>query len=508
MKNKKNGLLTPKTIIAAFAILILPIRLIGATTEVYPTGDLNLDGDRIQAAIDAAAPGDTIVLKSRNASGVPTAFVLQDETDDLAADVTIHSSQGDYLFVGDFWQGDDPIPGLKYQLIDINKPLTLSGELGPDGSLETRIVGHAFGNDDSYLWGTLIINAQGVTVQYLRMENLGHSIWALHPGFAIEGCEFFQCTWCGYLVPDTGYVYVDPSNPVRSYYRGNILDDCVAGPHLVGSEIELSGNSFNLSGGGNGIAIVSWGKVTTVPVDFTLVQNNLLENNEINIPNGRNAIAMHNNVAWDNDRGGSIRDNIIRDNTISGATRGLFAFARYSPSGLGSDLTDNVVSSNSFFETEIPFLLQATMNASIEGMTINRNQITGPCWMPIGMFSVSNSLIVENTLENVYDPAWGTWSVDLSGRCHNNVIINNDFRNSGFPGLRDGGEVPDIYLGPFTSDNLVKEAGSFMEETGGPEFHIFDEGVNNRIVGHSASAIAPPAGVGQVIKEALSEALE
>jgi hypothetical protein len=65
-----------------------------ATHDIRPTGRYPEDLNRVQEEIDAAAPGDTILLKARNQEGIPTFFHFGDDASgkgsiNLTKDITI-----------------------------------------------------------------------------------------------------------------------------------------------------------------------------------------------------------------------------------------------------------------------------------------------------------------------------------------------------------------------------------------------------------------------------------
>jgi hypothetical protein len=86
----------------AIVVLLVPSLSRGAEWVVHPTGDVNQDGDNIQAAIDNANPGDTIIL----AAGT---FVLGKYLEEDASWVTVPRGSFRYFQDFSFWDVRDPV---------------------------------------------------------------------------------------------------------------------------------------------------------------------------------------------------------------------------------------------------------------------------------------------------------------------------------------------------------------------------------------------------------------
>ncbi|MBN2266318.1 MAG: right-handed parallel beta-helix repeat-containing protein, partial [Candidatus Aminicenantes bacterium] len=262
--------------------------------EVYPTGDPLRDGDAIQAAIDRARDGDTILLKARNLDGETTAFIIgrNEAAGETVEDFKVRVANGEFWYYGDFcdragWLVGAEIPSWRdeydrAQLINVHKSVILRGEEPggeqshtlPDGTPfrmpPTRIKARP---GDLKAKGLVIINAPNVTITKLAFEGGGPGSFtmaiadAFSPGFDINECLFDKCDEIGQFGLDANLVYRDPAKPVRSRVRDNVLTKATTVAHLVGGGITLSNNLCDLSdtnpafaGQGFGLLMLTWQK--------------------------------------------------------------------------------------------------------------------------------------------------------------------------------------------------------------------------------------------------------
>lgn len=272
----------------------------GAVIEVYPTGDPLRDGDAVQAAIDGARDGDTILLKARNRDGQPTAFVIgrNEAAGETVEDFTVRVANGEFRYYGDFCDRAGWLVGTEVstwrdqcdraQLINVHRSLTLRGE-EPDGEpSHTLPDGTAFRTPptrikarpgDLKAKGLVVINAPGVTITKLTFEGGGPGTFTLAiadaflPGFDINGCLFDRCFEIGQFGLDANLVYRDPAKPARSRIRDNVLTKAVAVAHLVGGGVIIKNNLCDLSdanpefaGQGFGLLMLTWQKRSMLDV--------------------------------------------------------------------------------------------------------------------------------------------------------------------------------------------------------------------------------------------------
>jgi len=155
-----------------------PGPVVAVTHRVVPTGDVTLDGRNIQAAIDAASPGDTILLGSGK-------FVLGEY---LAEDTAwVSTSRGSFRWFADFARRDVRSPAINPlywsqgggpatlpfpRAIVVDKPLTIEGE-GPLGSTTITTVNdwsdYPF-VDTLYSDGSIYL-APGTDGNFIREQN-------------------------------------------------------------------------------------------------------------------------------------------------------------------------------------------------------------------------------------------------------------------------------------------------------------------------------------------------
>ena len=457
----------------------------GNTHYVYPLGDVKKDTKILQEAINNAVDGDTLFLKAGT-------FLLGKITN---KDVTVYTAEGTFEHMADLilrfstnYSNTFP-PGHWHQHININKQLTIKGEVNADGELLTKIAvppdlywtfdtrtGLIFG-----FQGSIIINSPNVIIEELIIDNLVEPIWAYSPGFDIRNCIFNRCGFGIYLTPDANLTYANPSNPIKSYFRNNELIQCYSGPWVQGSEVVVSKNFFDVTGR-ICICLESW-MHWWVPINWEHVENNIVEDNEIDMNYSGSAI-------WILAYGGLCRNNVVRNNLIRNCgLDGIWIYAT------GHDI-------------------HGSIENQIIGNTIKRTN-----W-PIGMITVDggtakDNLVTDNKIidcfnENSWPAVWLAAIPGSASYCTANSILGNDYTLSGYPGIDEdigilGGCVV-LYEG--ITDNFVFESGNFPPGTGGGINHVTDLGINNRVVGHPANMVEKPAGIGQRITEEMKNKIE
>lgn len=273
----------------------------GSIIEVYPTGDPLRDGDAIQAAIDAAKDGDTILLKARNEAGEPTPFVVgkSEAAGDVVEDFKVKVANGEFLYYENFCKKAGWLLGTRVetwmnyynrtQCININRSLTLRGEGAGTDQNYTLPDGKAFHTPPTKIKarpgdlkadGIIVINAPGVTIENLTFEGGDvHAVtraiaYAFSPGFNINNCLFDRCWEIGYFSLDANLVYRDAYKPVRSHIRDNVLMGAVTVAHFVGGGITFQNNLCDLSDKnpeearqGYGLIMLTWQKRSWLDVD-------------------------------------------------------------------------------------------------------------------------------------------------------------------------------------------------------------------------------------------------
>jgi len=429
---------------------LLAARAASTTHIAYPTGEPAFDAAILQATIDGAGPGDTLILKSTNEAGEPTPWVLGRTTSE---DFQVQTAEGPFWYYEDLRIPDNPPysnplpPGVRYQDINVHKPLTIRGEtIG--GSPSTVITvppelrwsgvpGGRWGRIFTGVPGTFVINAMGVTIENLSFEYLVEPLWAFSPGFDINNNRFFRTAF-HWLSPDVSLTYPHyPSYdaPVISYYRNNEIVESLQGPHVVGSETEVTDNVFDLlpeAGSHVGIPVIGWvawaGSRLELPINLDVVQNNLIARNTIDKNH-------HGGGVWVTDgAGGTLRNNTVRDNVIRNCGengRGVWLWARSPNQDHG--IRGTVVSGNTIESCRWPLRIDAGRDAAAE-----ENRITG------------------NSVVNVVGPDFpgAGVAVDASGgKAEGNFVLDNDFTESGYPGW--AADIGAVYLGSETKGNCV-----------------------------------------------------
>jgi len=418
-----------------------------ATTHtVYPTGEAAFDAAILQAAIDDADQGDILILKSTNTAGEPTPWILGRTTSE---DFQVHTAQGSFWYFEDLripaneWFSNPLPPGVWYQEINVHKPLVIRGETF-GGSPSTVVT-----VPEELQWvlhertftgvpGTFVINAMGVTIENISFEYLVEPLWAFSPGFDIKNNRFFRTAF-QWLSPDVGLTYPQyPSYdaPVISYYRNNEILESLQGPHVDGSETEVTDNVLDLIRASyyDWVGIPVWGWASrprdlSLPINWDLVQNNLIVHNTINL-NHRGS----GGVTVGNGAGGAVRNNTVRDNVIRDCGDGVgVRVVAASPYEEANGNHGTVVSGNTIENCTSPLVLLA------DGDTAMENRLTG------------------NSVVHVTEPSHPSAGVYVSavggGAVNGNHIADNDFTGSRYPGW--GEDAGAVFLTSGTNGNYV-----------------------------------------------------
>jgi hypothetical protein len=406
-----------------------------------------VDADRLQAAIDLASEGDTIVVTAGTWVFAKLA----------AVDFDINTAQETFKHYEDWllptWDFAFATPD-HHQDINIDKSgLTITGETttGPAGErVPTAIITTPLEIDDHGIdfWdgynGSFLINAPHVTLKNLRIEKFVHPIWAYSPGFDIKHNHFVDCGFGHYLNPNVELTYPnwpDTSVAVRSYFRHNVLLNNGQPPHVVGSEVVVADNHFDYRN--YGMFIFPWGdyndpdnwnRPEPYPINWDLGQNNLVKDNYFNCNGSYPGIGIWNVMS-------DLRNNQVIGNTFEDCGVGVW-IADYESSAAWSNTATKVLN----------------------------NTFRNIAWFAVNPFSfddptgVKDCSVSGNVFENVGYEGWaigaGIWAETGVVNCQ---FKNNDFTLSGIPGI-DGGQLAvffdgwvydGVYYGP--KGNLVNE---------------------------------------------------
>jgi hypothetical protein len=418
-------------------VLLAAIPATGGEWVVHPTADFNQDGDNIQAAIDAANPGDTIRL----AAGT---FVLGKYLEVDESWVTVPRGSFRYFQDFSFWDVRDPVYNPWYvegpdtppfpQVIMVNKPVTIVGADPPGSTVFTTVntwldfpySDTLFGDANSFL-----IASDGVTIRNVRFFNMLYGIRVVTAGSVIEDCIFDTPGHYSLLYDMDDYsVYPNfPSseNAVPSYLRGNTWLNAIQAMHMYGSEISATDNYFEVRNSDDSeIPFSLWAIVlgglpswafTTGVYSQTVCRNNLIDNN----------VVEGDEWSW----------------------YGAFTF-----SGYGVPITETVISNNTVRHM---YALVEHHGVPSSGNTISNNEVeAGPLWIedpwgvvfwPTAVEARSNTF-TENRFQGV---SYGI--VIFAGE--GNRLIANDYRQSGLPGWYSGAGC--IFLDEGTTGNFVVE---------------------------------------------------
>lgn len=292
--------------------------------------------------------------------------------------------------------------------------------------------------------GSFLINAPYVTIQNLQFEKFVQPIWAYSPGFDIRNSRFVDCGPGHNLVPNIELTYPnwpDTDVAISSYYSDNVLVNNAQPPHVVGSEVVVSGNDFDFYN--YGMVIFPWGdyndpdnflRPEPYPINWDLGKNNKVTGNYFNCNGSRPGIAVW-NVASD------LVTNRITDNTFEDCQVGAW-IADFESSPKWNN-TATTVSRNVFRD--------------IAGFAINTFSYDDP-------LGVSECMIKGNVFENVGYEGWAPgaaiWAETGTTNCH---FLNNDYTDSGLPGFVDGqGAV--LFEGWFDDGTYYGPTGNTVNE--------------------------------------------
>lgn len=451
----------------------------GTVHEVLPSGDTTgqTDADNIQATIDAAGPGDTVLLKAGefyfgkigsiaemdfqiNTANQP--FNLSDET---AIDGWFYSIPEEQLYQslnlhvnGIIVRGETAPGDISDRLPDgtiAEKPLTTLIAL-PKAAATFPFSGHS---------GSIVINAMNITLADLRLNGFQIPVQAFSPGFDIRNIRFDECGQMTKISPDGGLTYQDPSNPVKSLFRNNVYTSCIQAPHFIGSEMVVSNNRFEF----NSILGIFVGNTwhTKHPpdsIDWSRADNNLIEGNEV-----------------------------LKSTHVSfpgiGFLNGCWAFIRLAS-------TD---------DESKPMLANKVINNVLIHSVQSNSYLFNYGFIQVE-FNQMGAVVSGNTIINSSLPSlWG--DVEVWGNPIDCSILNNDYtQSSSALGWAKGFGCIMLYGG---HNNFVFEAGNFPLGTGNAKQQVIDLGIDNRVVGHPANHVSNP-GIGvkiQELKQELEEAL-
>ena len=375
--------MTMKTkIVLITALGISVIRLgIAADIEVSPTGDSEVDIANLHAALASAAPGDTISL----GAGVFDLTPPDKDPADCSLDVTVPLPDGDSLRFWDAFAKPDACnpkgdtnswgPRNMWEMFLVDKSLTIRGEAGPLGPLSILRVDSSFSEAyhriaeedasevdfrrviaeaDSFVF---LVGAAGVTFENLEFDGPTNSIQTFWAGTTIKDCVFRAVGFGPFFFPDERSIYPHyPTNfdhPLSSYFEGNVFINSQQGIHIGGSEIIVTGNTFDHYGA-FAVYISAYANLTLLadeggegmPLVRAVAQNNRIENNKIvNGAPGVPRIVI--STSW----GGPVRGNVVSNNTIKSDSEAVVLSEGNGYSIDGSTLSDNTVLNNDIRES-------------------------------------------------------------------------------------------------------------------------------------------------------------
>jgi hypothetical protein len=451
VKTKSNVLIAIfalATILGVFGFIVGTVSANSEPTviEVYPTGDVNLDGDNIQAAIDSANPGDEIILKAGT-------FMLGKYVE--VDDSWVSTSRGSFRHVSDLYpmgardsvinplfnerggyEGESaPFP----QLIVVDKPLIIRGEDSSDSENPTVItvvntwletgnitltgINNGMGGlytDHNYF----VIASSDVTIKNLRFYSMILGLQIISAGTTIEYCVFEDSgPWpLSYDIDDYSVYpnYPSYNNPVKSYLRRNQFINVTSAIHMFGSEITMTENYVEIK-----LNVLGLSPYTVWAIIF---------GGFVGIPNLYTSSICRNNL---------VDDNIFEGDENS--WYGAFVFSGYGPPIIENKITHNTV---------------RNMWAMVENWG----------FVPVERNTITNN-VAEDVGHGLFGPGYG---ILFDSANYIPTIIGNDYTQSNAPGWFFG--AGSVFLGGATLGNFVSE-GLFPQGTTMYE-QILDFGTN------------------------------
>jgi len=446
-------------LMVALLVGITPL-VMAAKIDVFPTGDSSIDRANLHTALASAVPGDTIMLRAGVFNLTPPVTVPTDCT----LDVVIPLPDGDSIRFWDAYaQQPDPCnPGApdifwfgernSAELYLVDKPLTIRGEAGSSGPATVLRVDKryfdiflpifedtgnffaafdtAFTEADSYFF---LIGAPDVTIQNVEFDGSSDTIMSFWAGTTIKDCVFRAVGQGPHFQPDERSIYPHyPANfkkPTRSKFENNVFINAQQGIHIGGSEVIVTGNVFDHYGY-FGVALTPYA-VATLPAAQggeglahvrAVAQNNRIEDNEF--VNGALGFPRIFLTSW---WGGPVRENIIKNNTISGDTRGIV------------------------FAESNPFLIDGT---TLSDNSILNNDIDVTGLLGVGIWGGDGSKVAFNNIEYASVGIWTEWNFYWGGGftlvmvpATGGIVKGNQIDNT-YVGIR---------LGAFARDNMVQK---------------------------------------------------
>ncbi|MFW9889254.1 MAG: hypothetical protein ACFFER_13795 [Candidatus Thorarchaeota archaeon] len=459
------------------AILMMPAAVLadsetGAVHEIYPSGDTTgqTDGDVIQAAVDTAFPGDTILLKA--GTFYLGKYLETDEswvstsrgTFQFLTELVPHTLRSELNPYWDIYGGyEGPSPPFP-QWIVIDKPLVILGENladSDDPADRTVItVAHSWLDEGWSLNADMngfVVCSSEVIIKNLEIYNMVYGIWILSAGTTTKDCIFRDCGHYAFnFVMDDYSVYPEyPEyiHPVKSYVIGNKWLNVPDGMHMYSSEVLVADNYFKLR------------KPFPLPVDdFTFPA--ITFGGLWDIPSLHDIFSQS-----------LCRNNLVMNNVVEGdIDSGLPAFYF---SGWGPPVLDNTIAQNTV--RNMLAMVGSWGSVQVERNIIAFNVAEG-CgnnpWYPgygIAMAGFSHipkdNVISFNQFIDTHNPMF----IDAG---EGNWLMLNDYRDSGCPGWDYG--LGCVYLGYMTSNNFVLER--LFPATTTISDQVLDLGEENRVV--------------------------
>jgi hypothetical protein len=482
----------------------LPSTVAARDIPVYPSGAPDGDGNdtgRIIEAIEAADPGDVIVLKSVNLTGDPTPFVLGMTRSTQITIFTPGTPPEGKIFKGGL------LFSPAYQLISVPKALTFRGD-GLDGSGVPRTVIRQKATDVLALGvpgsGFVLHNEQRSRFEGLKFEHMIAPIIAFAP-FDMIGCYVTDSIgafepWYDIRTVYPGFDADDFTVENRSTVEGCTLESTRVLGHVWNSALTLRCNKvLDVRRVGQATPLRAL-QVSSDPSIAAFVFPDLGASAPL-IPYVRSVEIS----------GNTFENTNSTPTALAGMPYEATFFAQN-----GGALRNISLTGNTFRNTKGTvgaIRLAAFPGAEIDGFEIVGNTFVGnrQASRDISCNSaarITNVLISGNTHLDSFRAGAASKQVvvlDLlaAGAELSRVsLVKNDYRLSGFPPHQGLYSRAVVALGSGVSSCTVFEAGSFPEDQGGARFFVKDLGIANRIVGESANTDAEP-GIGDGVAEAM-----